>query len=160
MVVATKPSLSGSSRGRSRCRGRRRCRRKVWDFRRARKGEGWGVGVKLLALVRNVISALWIGFFPQAMLARFSFRAGVPKALEVRKIGRSTQNQTIRLKTCWIRLQKRARSGCKNLPGSIFDNLKNSLEIDRTLDLYKQIVFSWVWTLCGHCVAVPWPFKV
>jgi len=99
-------------------------------------------------------------FFPQAMLAGFSFRAGVHTALEVRKIGRNTQNQTILLKTCWTRLQKRARSGCKNLPGSIFDNLKNLLEIKKQSSFLQKIDFSWVWTLCGHCVAVPWLLKV
>ena len=60
-------------------------------------------------LVGEIIRLEGERFFPQAMLGGFSFRAGVHTALEVRKIGRNTQNLTIVLKTCSIRLQKRAR---------------------------------------------------
>ena len=54
-------------------------------------------------------------------------------------------------------MQKRARSDCKNLPRSIFDNLNNLLEIKKIYIFTKRRLFLGVdalWTLCGRSVAV------
>ena len=87
-------------------------------------------------------STAFVLLFPQAKLAGFSFRAGVHTALEVRKIGRNAQNQTIRIKNGSDQVAKTCPTSCKNVP----DQLQKRA---RPCFVTKSVGFSGYTKACG-----------